>query len=154
MLTPSARFIPSMGGVLALFSILALSGCGSDSPDLVDARGKNREEAIQEKEVKDSPDAPLVLWEYPALPYSAQQITYIKLLKSELGVDTLVMDLPKGVTDAEFRKQVNKHNEAARQRIEARHGQGALGRIRQKANDDWEAKVREFQGKSKDNPGK
>jgi hypothetical protein len=151
MLTASVRWLSSAIVVLAL---LIVSGCGSEPADLVDTRGKAREALNRDKEIQDSPDAPLVLWEYPALPYSAQQITYIKLLKSELGVDTLVMDLPKGVTDPEFRKQVNKHNEAARLRIEAKHGQGALGRLRQKANDEWEAKARELQGKSREGSGK
>lgn len=149
----SLSLIRCLPSVAAVFLFLVLTGCGSESAGLVDVGPKAGQGVTAQKEVAEAPDAPLILWEYPALPYSAQQITYIKLLKSELGVETIVMDLPKGVTDADFRKQVNKHNESARLRIESKHGQGALGRVRQKANDEWDAKVREFQEKSKGNKG-
>jgi len=67
---------------------------------------------------------------------------YLRLLQSELGVSTAVMELPAGKKDATFRAEVNRYNEQARQRIETQHGQGVLGRIRQKAMDNWEAKVK------------
>jgi hypothetical protein len=73
-------------------------------------------------------------------------------------VGTAVMELPPGKKDSAFRAEVNRHNEQTRQRIEAKHGQGALGRIRQKAIDNWEAKVKATREKaaepSNPSPGK
>lgn len=97
-------------------------------------------------------EGPLTLWEYPPLPYSAQHIEYLRLLQSDLGVTTMVLELPRGKKEATFRDEVNRHNEQTHRRIEAKHGQEALGRVRQKAQEVWEARVkaaRDNQGNSK-----
>jgi len=122
-----------------------LVGC-ADSAD----SGRDHRTARQQTspQVETTGEGPLVLWEYPALPYSAQHIEYLRLLQSELGVGTAVMELPAGKKDSAFRAEVNRHNEQTRQRIEAQHGQGALGRIRQKAIDNWEAKVKAARDKT------
>ncbi len=123
-----------------LFTACALvAGC-ADSTD--PGRGQRTSREQTPPPAEEPSDSPLVLWEYPSLPYSAQHMEYLRLLQSELGVSTAVMELPAGKKDATFRAEVNRHNEQARQRIETQHGQGVLGRIRQKAMDNWEAKVK------------
>jgi len=134
------RWIPSLLAACAL-----MAGCADSADSSREHRGP-REQAATPAEVPG--DGPLVLWEYPALPYSAQHMEYLRLLQSELGVGTAVMDLPAGKKDSAFRVEVNRHNEQTRQRIEAQHGQGVLGRIRQRAIDNWEAKVKAAQDKA------
>ena len=51
-------------------------------------------------------EGPLTLWEYPPLPYSAQHIEYLRLLQSDLGVTTMVLELPRGKKEATFRDEV------------------------------------------------
>ena len=123
------------------FSLLS-SGCADSGPSQPAGRQQSA------PRVEETAQGPLVLWEYPALPYSAQHMEYLRLLQSELGVGTAVMELPPGKKDSAFRAEVNRHNEQTSQRIEAQHGQGALGRIRQKAIDNWEAKVKAAREKS------
>lgn len=127
--------------LLTLSALVA--GC-AETADSGRGHGGDPKQTVQSKE--EAVDGPLVLWEYPALPYSAQHIEYLRLLQSELGVGTAVMELPAGKKDSAFRAEVNRHNEQTRQQIEAKHGQGALGRIRQKAIDNWEAKAKAAQG--------
>jgi hypothetical protein len=136
----TGKGIPMRGLVVFLLTCSALlAGCAES-----DKAGRQADTVSNGMATRDEPkdEGPLTLWEYPALPYSAQQIEYVRLLQSELGVGTAVMELPPGKKDSAFRAEVNRHNEQARQRIEAKHGQGALGRVRQKAQEIWEARVK------------
>ena len=75
----------------------------------------------------------LKLKEYPPLPYSLQEIKYIKLLKSECGVERQVV---QGPTDSPvIRAEVDAYNEVMQAEIRQKFGADILQKLREKAEE-------------------
>jgi hypothetical protein len=83
----------------------------------------------------------LLLKEYPATPASAQHGEYVKLLK-EKGIGYEVPALPTGVTDADFRAEVEGWNQAMTAEIQRKFGPTFLADLHAEADKRWEEQVK------------
>jgi hypothetical protein len=68
--------------------------------------------------------------EYPPLPYSLQQINFIKLIKSECGVEWQVVNGPDSPA---LRQEVAAYNDAMRGEIQRRFGADIIQKLHEKA---------------------
>jgi hypothetical protein len=115
--------------VLALACGLLLAGCATDAARSEKAGGapeKGRQAA--EEDLK---KGALKQKEYPPLPYSLQTMRFIRLLKSECGVEWEVVNSKED--SKELREEVAAYNEVMRAAIEKKCGPGAFARLREKA---------------------
>ena len=72
--------------------------------------------------------------EYPAIPYPPYYPTYIKLLKSEYGIEWEVVDGPKGsALNADLNAEVEGYNDVMKAEAEHRHGRGIFEKQMAKA---------------------
>jgi len=115
--------------VLALACGLLLAGCATDAARSEKAGGA-REKGRQAAE-EDLKKGVLKQKEYPPLPYSLQMMRFIRLLKSECGVEWEVVNSKED--SKELREEVAAYNEVMRAAIEKKFGPGAFARLREKA---------------------
>lgn len=78
----------------------------------------------------------LKLREYPPTPASAQHGEYIQLLRAS-GIGYEVLNLPAGVSDADFRAEVAGWNEVMQAAIGKKFGPTFLGDLQEEANRRW-----------------
>jgi hypothetical protein len=114
---------------LALACGLVLTGCGGDPAKAGYARQKGRQAA--EDDLK---KGLLKQKEYPPLPYSLQMMRFIKLMKSECGVEWEVVSSKEG--SKELREEVAGYNEVMRAAIEKRFGADVFARLHKKAEEN------------------
>ncbi|HZY86467.1 MAG TPA: hypothetical protein VFE78_16655 [Gemmataceae bacterium] len=117
---------------LALACGLVLSGCAADTAKAGNARQKGRQAA--EDDLK---KGLLKQKEYPPLPYSLQMMRFIKLMKSECGVEWEVVSSKED--SKELREEVAGYNEVMRTAIEKRFGPDVFARLRKKAEENTPA---------------
>jgi hypothetical protein len=124
-------------------ALLALPACFRAAP--TGGQAGARAPAAREKGVREANESiatgVLKLKEYPPTPASAQHGEYIALLK-EKGIGYEVLDLPPGVTDADFRAEVAGWNEVMGAEIQRKFGPTILADLREEANRRWEEKVK------------
>jgi hypothetical protein len=117
-----------VSSLLGLVSLLA--GCqrqtGVVGGDTSAARTRGAEAAKQ-----DIANGVLKDKEYPPLPYSLQEINYIRLMKAECGVER---EAVQGPTDSpELRAEVAGYNEVMHAEIARRFGADIFEKMREKA---------------------
>jgi len=106
---------------------MVIAGCDARQDSAAhDARAKGRRDAEQ-----DIAQGILKEKEYPPLPYSLQEINYIKLLKSECGVVREVINAPQD--SKEIREEVAGYNEVMHAEIQHRFGADIIQKLRAKA---------------------
>jgi hypothetical protein len=124
MLHPIRVQLPAIGLFLTL-----LAGC--ESPRTApgsDARAKGRQAAEH-----DIAQGILKEKEYPPLPYSLQEIKYIKLIQTECGVEREVV---QAASDSRrIREEVAGYNEVMHAEIRRRFGADILQKLRAKAEE-------------------
>jgi hypothetical protein len=116
-----------LGAALALM----LAGCQDSRPGGgVAGRQKGAEDA--ERDVK---AGVLKLKEYPPLPYSLEEINYIKLLKERCHVEHEVLSNPSGdkEKDKELRAEVEAYNSVMTAEIKKKYGADILDKLRKEA---------------------
>lgn len=115
-----------MIGVLAL--CLVVPGCLVDQA----ARQKADARALGTASAQaDVANGILKQKEYPPLPYSLQQINYIRLLKSECGVE---WDVVNGVPDSPaLRAEVAAYNDVMRGEIARKFGADIFQKLHERA---------------------
>jgi hypothetical protein len=108
--------------------LLALAGCPqSETERLAEAsdRGKKAAET-------DVANGILKQKEYPPMPYSLQQMNYIRLLKNECGVDNEVVSAPRD--SKELRSEVAAYNAVMQSEIARQFGADIFAKLKEKAN--------------------
>jgi hypothetical protein len=124
-------------GLLLTACVLAMAGCPAPpqptKDDMVQARvavGREHGRAAAESDIR---QGILRLKEYPPMPYSLQQMKYIKLLKSEHDIGWMVVPGPPDSKD--LREEVAAYNALMEAEIERRFGAGTLQKLREKAEE-------------------
>jgi hypothetical protein len=117
-------------GVTAIgISVILMAGCNSQHDAAAqDAGSKGRRNAEQ-----DISQGILKEKEYPPLPYSLEEINYIKLIKAECGVEREVINAPKD--SKEIREEVAGYNEVMHGEIRRRFGADIIQKLRTKAKE-------------------
>jgi hypothetical protein len=106
-----------------------LAGCESrQAAEAEDARAKGRQDAEH-----DIAGGILKEKEYPPLPYSLEEINYIKLIKNECGVQREVVNAPND--SKEIREEVAGYNEVMHAEIRRRFGADIMQKLRAKAKE-------------------
>jgi hypothetical protein len=86
---------------------------------------------VKEAAEQDLANGVLKQKEFPPLPYSLQQMKYIKLIKEECGVEWEVV---RGPSDSkELREEVAGYNEVMRAEIGRRFGGDVFAKLQEKA---------------------
>jgi hypothetical protein len=114
---------------LALACGLFLTGCAGDPAKPGNARQKGRlaaEDDLKKGTLKQK--------EYPPLPYSLQMMRFIRLIKSECGVEWEVVSSKED--SKELREEVAGYNEVMRAAIEKRFGPDVFARLQEKAEEN------------------
>lgn len=110
-------------------SLLLNPGCGTEGPSGdVESSGRARGRRDAAQDIK---AGILKLKEYPALPYSAEEIRYIRLLQDRCGVGREVLDGPGD--DRDRRAEVEAYNEVMSAAIRGRFGPSILADLRREA---------------------
>ena len=121
------RIRVGIASICLLTSLLA--GCESRQAAVgQDARAKGRQDAEH-----DIAGGILKEKEYPPLPYSLQEINYIKLIKDECGVQREVVNAPND--SKEIREEVAGYNEVMHAEIRRRFGADIIQKLRAKATE-------------------
>ena len=127
----------SIALVVCTGTLLLLAGCPAqqevgppkvDESALTAARAKGKEAAEQ-----DLKNGILKQKEFPPLPYSLQQMKFIKLLKSECGVEWEVVHGPH--ESKELRAEVDGYNAVMAGELRNRFGLDIFERLYQKAEE-------------------
>jgi hypothetical protein len=111
-----------------VMSAVLMTGCKSQEDAAKDARSKGRRDAEQ-----DIAQGILKEKEYPPLPYSLQEINYIKLMKAECGVEREVISAPND--SKQLREEVAGYNEVMHAEIQRRFGADIIQKLRSKSNE-------------------
>jgi hypothetical protein len=108
---------------------MVMAGCDARQDSVAqDAKAKGRRDAED-----DIAQGILKEKEYPPLPYSLQEINYIKLLRSECGVVREVITAPKD--SKEIREEVAGYNEVVHAELQRRFGADIIQKLRAKAEE-------------------
>jgi hypothetical protein len=119
---------------LTVGACLLLAGCpdsqqaGSGGRQAAGATG--RQKGLQDAE-RDVKDGVLKLKEYPPLPYSLQEMRYIRLLKDRYGVGHEVLSGPGN--DPALREEVQAYNGVVNAEIRKKFGDDILTKLREEA---------------------
>ena len=121
--------LPSNLRIVSLvFLVLTLSAATTNAEE-APAKKKVSEARIKgmRAAIADIESGKLKQKEYPPIPYPPYYPTYIKLLKSEYGIEWEVVDGPKEPTlHADLNAEVDGYNDVMKAEAEHRHGRGIL----------------------------
>jgi hypothetical protein len=132
--------------VFVLFAIAAVSGChqAASTFNVTATVAGAGNPSPRAKGAKDAADAiaagTLKIKEYPPLPSPAWQGEYIRLLKERCNVDYEVPQLPKGMSEDDFRQEIQGWNETMTAEINMRFGDGTVGKLQEEAQAKWNKK--------------
>jgi hypothetical protein len=116
--------------LLAVTLLLSVTGCPARDEVVHRSDAEARERGRKAAEA-DIAAGQLAQKEYPALPYSKQHIDYLRLLKSECGVNNVVVNAPGNAP--EIRAEVAGYNEVMSAEIRKRFGDDIFQKLHARA---------------------
>ena len=131
--------------VVVLVVVAVVSGCqpASFTFNTTATTSSAVSPSARAKGAKEAADAisagTLKLKDYPPPPSPAWYGEYIRLLK-ERNIGYEAPSLPPGVSDADFREEVQGWNETMTAEINKRFGEGTVGKLREEAQAKWNKK--------------
>ena len=121
---------------LGILTAFCLAGC--EMPVTVQSSDGGAKEKGAREAAAEIAAGRLKIKEYPPLPYSLQQINFIRLIKSECGV---AWEVVKGPPDSPaLRAEVAAYNDAMRGEINKKFGADIFQKLREKAEQKQENK--------------